>query len=163
MEMMDRLVKLYELPALAPHLERLAAQGVQVRRPRAYEQSLVTGWVAKTFSRGWADECTICFARQPVSCFIATRAAQVIGFACHETTYRNFFGPIGVAEEARGLEVGSALLLANLHAMADLGYAYAIVGGPRDAAPFYRKVVNAIDIPGSDPGIYVDRLKGSDS
>ena len=41
--------------------------------------------------------------------------------------------------------------------MADRGYAYAIIGGAGDGA-IYRKVAGAIDIEGSAPGIYRDRL-----
>jgi hypothetical protein len=119
--------------------------------------------VRNHFSKGWASECEVCFSREPVSCFIATRNSDIVGFSCHESTYKNFFGPIGVAEELRLAKIGSALLLSSLHAMAQMGYAYAVIGGPRDAAPFYQRLVGAIDIPGSNPGIYVDRLNGSDS
>jgi len=38
------------------------------------------------------------------------------------------------------------------------GYAYAIVGGA-DKLGFYEKTIGAIEIPGSSPGIYRDRLK----
>ena len=43
--------------------------------------------------------------------------------------------------------------------MRDEGHAYAIIGGvgPKD---FYSRVVGAIEIPGSDPGIYRDILPG---
>jgi hypothetical protein len=161
--MIDMLVRLYALPPLAPLLERASARGIVVRRPRAYEKSQVTGWVRTHFSRGWADECEVCFARAPVSAHIATREGQIIGFACHEATHRNYFGPIGVLEECRDAGLGRCLLVASLHAMQELGYAYAIIGGPTEAVGFYTQAVGAVPIAGSTPGIYLDRLQGSDS
>ena len=48
-------------------------------------------------------------------------------------------------------------MLCGLHAMATLGYAYAIIGGVREVE-LYWKAVGAIEIEGSSPGIYRDRL-----
>ena len=41
--------------------------------------------------------------------------------------------------------------------MKAVGYAYAIIGGA-GTMEFYQRVVDVIEIPGSTPGIYVDRL-----
>ena len=99
----------------------------------------------------------VALARQPATCFIATRDKQILGFSCYDTTARGFFGPTGVAEQARGLGIGKALLFLALEGLRDLGHAYAIIGGvgPRE---FYQKNCGAIEIPGSDPGIYADLL-----
>ena len=53
----------------------------------------------------------------------------------------------------RGKGVGTALLLACLHAMYDVGYGYAIIGaaGPVE---YYRKTVGAQVIEDSWPGFY---------
>lgn len=53
---------------------------------------------------------------------------------------------------------GEALLVDALQAMAEQGYAYAIIGG---AGPmqFYSKTVGAVKIEDSVPGIYRDILK----
>lgn len=161
--MIDMLVRLYDLPPVETYLADAAGRGITVRRPRAYEKSLVVDWVAANFSAGWASECDVCFSRVPVSAHIATRDNAIVGFACHESTYRNFFGPIGVLEEYRADGLGKCLLLASLHAMRELGYAYAIIGGPTDAVGFYAQAVGAVPIEGSSPGIYVNRLRGSDS
>ncbi|MCP4723266.1 MAG: GNAT family N-acetyltransferase, partial [Desulfobacteraceae bacterium] len=87
-----------------------------------------------------------------------TKDRQILGFACHDTSMKNFFGPVGVSQGARGRGIGTALLLACLHAMVSAGYAYAMIG---DAGTpnFYEKRVNAHVIPGSTPGPYYDRLK----
>jgi hypothetical protein len=161
--MTDMLVRLYDLPSPQPLIVKLAAQQIQIRRPRAYEKNLVLAWVEKHFSRGWASECDVCFSNRPVSAHIATFENDIVGFSCHESTCKNFFGPVGVLEPFRNLGLGRCLLLTSLHAMQDLGYAYAIIGGPTTAVGFYRQVVGATCIDGSTPGIYVDRLKGSDS
>jgi GNAT superfamily N-acetyltransferase len=60
---------------------------------------------------------------------------------------------MGVDENYRGKDIGKALLLISLKGMWDIGYAYAIIGsaGP---VKFYEKVVNAIPIENSVPGIY---------
>ncbi|NKB71226.1 MAG: GNAT family N-acetyltransferase [Candidatus Latescibacteria bacterium] len=156
--MPDMLVKLYELPPVAPLVADLQKQGLIIRPAMAYEKHRVVDWVRSTFGEGWASECDISFARQPVSCYIATQDRGVIGFACYDSTCRNFFGPTGVAEEKRGLGLGKTLFLATLHAMAAMGYAYAIVGGagPTD---FYAKTAGATIIEGSKPGIYRDPLQ----
>jgi GNAT superfamily N-acetyltransferase len=161
--MIDMLVRLYALPPYERLLKQIEANGFVVRRPRAYEKELILSWVKKTFSQGWADECEVCFSRTPVSVHIATFEGEIAGFSCHEATYKDFFGPIGVVEKFRKQGLGKALLLSSLTAMHDLGYAYAIIGGPTVAVNFYRDTVGAVPIEGSSPGIYVDRLKGSDS
>jgi GNAT superfamily N-acetyltransferase len=155
--MADMLVRLYDVPAVEDDLARLAERGVTIRRAMTYEKHRVIQWIDRTFSAGWASECETAFGRHPVSCFIAVEAGQLIGFAGYDCTCRNFFGPTGVAESSRGQGVGTALLLACLHAMADEGYAYAIIGGvgPTD---FYARAVDAIEIPGSTPGIYPPNL-----
>jgi len=95
----------------------------------------------------------VAFARQPVTCFIAARGRQLIGFANHDATCPNFFGPTGVLESARNKGVGKALLFACLEDMRAQGYAYAIIGGV-GPAEFYTKTVGAVAIEGSVPGIY---------
>ena len=44
-----------------------------------------------------------------------------------------------------------SLLVAALHAMREEGYGYAVIGWCDEAQDFYRKTVNAIPIPGSEP------------
>ena len=156
--MADLLVRLYDLPAVAPRVEALKTRGIVIRRAMPYEKHQVVDWVRLTFSPGWASETDVAFTNHPVSCFIATEEGTIVGFACYESTCRDYFGPTGVAETKRGQGVGTALLLACLHAMSGGGYAYAVIGGagPKD---FYAKTVGAVEIPGSSPGIYRDFLR----
>jgi predicted N-acetyltransferase YhbS len=154
--MIDMLVRLYDLPDSAALYAEVAAKGVTLRRARAFEKHTVAAF-ARTFSEKWASEVGVALTRQPATCFIATKDKQILGFACYDTTMRGFFGPTGVAENARGGGIGKALLFKTLEGLRELGHAYAIIGGvgPRE---FYAKACGAIEIPGSDPGVYGDLL-----
>jgi GNAT superfamily N-acetyltransferase len=155
--MIDMLVRLYDLPDSTVLYQSVTGHGVTLRRARAFERHTVTQFVREHFSPKWVSEVEVAMARQPIACFIATRDRQVLGFACYDTTLRGFFGPTGVAESARGLGLGKALLLRSLEALRETGYAYGIIGGvgPKE---FYAKACGAIEIPGSDPGTYTDLL-----
>lgn len=155
--MIDMLVRLYDLPETAPTYEKVAAEGVTLRRARAFEKHTVAAFAKAHFSPKWVSEVEVAMSRQPIACFIATRDKEILGFACYDTTQRGFFGPTGVSESARGLGLGKALLFKSLEGLRDIGYAYAIIGGvgPKE---FYAKTCGAIEIPGSDPGTYTDLL-----
>jgi GNAT superfamily N-acetyltransferase len=157
--MADMLVRLYALPDSSAACARARREGVTIRRPQSWERTLLVDWVRETFSQGWADECAIAFAAQPPSCFIAVRDGTLVGFACHDCTRRNFFGPAGVDPAMRRTGVGAALTLCALEAMRDAGYAYAIIGGV-GPADFYARVAGATPIDGSTPGIYDVSLAG---
>src|SRR5690554_3639914 len=108
--MPDMLVKLYQLPSAVPSVDKLASMGITVRRSIPPEKHRVVSWVRQQFGEGWASECDVAFSSKPVGCFIAvqepeegaTEGHQILGFACYDATNRNFFGPTGVIEHARG-------------------------------------------------------------
>ena len=154
--MHDMLVRLYDLPRLDDALASCAARGVTIRRLRSPEKPILRAWVREHFPR-WLAEAESACCRLPIACFVAVRERSLVGFACHDATCRNFFGPEGVLESERGRGVGRALLLATLNAQRDQGYAYAIIGGVGPAA-FYAKSVGATPIVGSTPGVYADLL-----
>ncbi len=155
--MIDMLVRLYDLPDSSPLYRQVADGGITLRRARAFEKHTLSAFAKANFSEKWASEIEISLTRQPAACFLATRDKAVLGFSCYDTTARGFFGPTGVIESARGLGLGKALLFKSLEALRDQGHAYGIIGGvgPRE---FYAKTCGAIEIPGSDPGIYGDIL-----
>ena len=155
--MHDMLVRQYALPDLDEALAACATQGVTVRRALAPEKPAIVAWVQAHFASSVAEVETA-FAQVPVACFIAVRGDGMLGFACHDVTCPNFFGPEGVAAAERGRGIGRALLLAALHAQRARGYAYAIIGGV-GPADFYARCVGAIPIPGSTPGIYAGLLR----
>ena len=151
--MQDMLVKLYELPAMDSLEVKMKKENIFIRRPLASEKSLVVEWVKAGFGDGWASETEVTFSYQPITSFIAVRDDRILGFACYDSAYRNFFGPTGVDVSVRGLGIGKILLLKCLYGMKELGYAYAIIGGVGPAA-FYERACQAVLIPGSNPGIY---------
>lgn len=92
--------------------------------------------------------------------YIAVRGKEIIGYACYDAIAPDFFGPTRVSMAEQGKGIGKALLFHCLQAMKEKGYAYAIIGSVTGAKTFYEKTVNAIEIPGSCPGIYRDYLGG---
>jgi GNAT superfamily N-acetyltransferase len=157
---MDMLVRLYALVPDECAVSGTPDPGIRVRRAMPYEKLPVADWVRSSFGAGWAGELEAAFSRMPLSCFIATRDGSVVGFACYDATCRGFFGPLGVDRAMRGTGIGRSLLLSCLSAMRAEGYAYAIIGGvdPRSSA-FYTESAGAVPIEGSDPGVYIDRLR----
>ena len=150
--MHDMHVKLYALPSLEQALAAVTAHGIVVKRAIAPEKPMVLAWVREAFASS-APEVEIALTQVPATCFTAVHGDRVVGFACHDVTTRNFFGPEGVDAAMRGKGIGRALLLSALHAQRAAGYAYAIIGGVGPAA-FYEKCVGATSIEGSTPGIY---------
>lgn len=158
--MPDMLVKLYELPKLEPIMEEMGKRGITIRLGIPPEKHVVVDWILKNFSGAWASEADVAFANKPSTIYLAVdnKTRQLAGFGCYEATYKAFFGPTGVDPNYRGQGIGKALLLACLHGLADIGYAYAIIGG---AGPmeFYKKAAGAIEIADSVPGVYGGLLR----
>ncbi|NLO86247.1 MAG: GNAT family N-acetyltransferase [Clostridiales bacterium] len=153
--MADMLVRLLDLPEADSLLQKLEMENIQIRRAIAPDKFRVVNWVKEHSSISGAGECDVCFSHTPVSCFIATEGAKIIGFACYNATAPDFFGPTRVLEDYRGRDIGKALLLRSLHALRDEGYIYAIIGGIGPQI-FYEKCVGATLIEHSTPGIYKD-------
>lgn len=151
------LVKLYELPSLEGAVSVCEQSGVVIRRALAPDKKRVTDWITEHSTDSAASEADVCFSHTPVSCFIATKGAEIVGYACYNAICPDFFGPTHVKEELRHTGIGKALLLRTLHALHQEGYAYAIIGGV-GPAEFYSKTVGATLIPDSAPGIYKDFL-----
>ena len=89
--MPDLLVKLYELPALAPFGEELKEKNIVIRRPIGPENYAVIAWIREHFGAGWASEAENAFFRETKSIFIAVRettnanggvSSEMLGFGC---------------------------------------------------------------------------------
>lgn len=156
--MTDMLVRLYDLPPLQPALDAQWAQGIDIRRALPAEKYHLGLWVREKFSNFWASECDTSFAHVPVGCFIAVRDNTILGFSCYDVVRRGMFGPIGVDPAERSKGTGAALLLACLHDMWNIGYAYGIIAGVGPVA-FYEKAVGATVIPNSTPGVFRGLLR----
>lgn len=157
--MQDMLVRLLDLPDCSKderHL--LESENIIIKRPIAPEKSIITNWVTSNFSANWGDEIDVAFASLPVNCFVAQREQSILGFACFESTSKNFFGPTGVLASERGKNIGKILLIKSLNALKEIGYAYAVIGGV-GPVEYYQKVVNARVIEQSEKSIYQNLLK----
>ena len=155
---MDMLVHLLDLPAEEPGLTALAQAGIRIRRTMAPDKLRVVDWVKEHSGPSAAGECDVCFAHTPVSCYLATRGAEILGYACYNATAPDFFGPTRVLDSEQGKGIGKALLLRCLHALRAEGYAYAIIGWAGPTA-FYEKAVDAIPIPGEEGESYGDMVQ----
>jgi predicted N-acetyltransferase YhbS len=154
----DMLVKLYDLRLDSSFLTEQEQKGILIRKPLGAEKHIIIDWVRTHFGPGWASETEKAISNAPVSCFVAIRDEQVIGFGCYDATAPGFFGPVGVDEAARGQGTGKALLLACMLDMKLKGYQYAIIGWT-EKAEFYHKLVGATAIPDSFPGLWKTMLK----
>lgn len=155
------LVRLIGLPDVSLEEARLMKkEKIVFRRAIAPEKHLVSNWVLEHFGKYWKSETEVAFSRQPVSCWLAQRGNDILGFACYESTARNFFGPTGTVESERGKGIGKVLLIKALESMREMGYAYAIIGGVGPVG-FYEKAVNAKTIEGSEQSIYENLIRES--
>ena len=155
--MPDMLVSLVHLPSSQELVAALQTEGIVIRRAMSPDKLRIVAWVQAISGNGCAGECDVCFSHTPVSLFVATVGAHIIGYACYNATAPDFFGPTAVDPAYRGKGVGKALLIRALQALRDEGYGYAIIGGVGPAG-FYNACVGATLIPDSDPGIYQDYL-----
>lgn len=155
--MADLLVRLYDLPAFEAEA-KVAATGIAVRRALPAERDLIIDWIGMHFHAPWAAEAAMALGQLPVTLWVAVKAGELLGFACHDATAKGFFGPTGVAETARKQGIGEALLIATLRGMREAGYGYAIIGDP-GPVEFYRRRLDALEIPNSRPGLYAGMLR----
>lgn len=156
------LVKLYDLPPLEPAIAGQRERGIAIRRGMPPEKGRVTRWIGERFNDYWISEADVAFSVHPTTIMLAHRGDTLLGFACYDTTFKNFFGPTAVDEAARGQGIGTALLLKCLHEMRHAGYRYAIVGWAGPTA-WYEKAVGAAVIPDTEPPGSFRGLLGTDA
>jgi predicted N-acetyltransferase YhbS len=139
---MELLINLYALKER--HLTLPA--GGRIARVLPFEAAYVTAFIQENFpASDWAEEIADALHAPKTRVFIAIEGKKIIGFAAYDATCKDFFGPLGVAEEKRGHSYGEALTYATLLAMKEEGYAYAMVGwaGPIE---WYQEKFGAIKV-----------------
>lgn len=142
------LVNLLAIDDYHDEVERLKEEGIEIFRALSPDKIRITEWVREHSSVSAAGECDVCFSNRPISCFVAAKGSQILGYACYNATAMDFFGPTRVADEFKGKGIGKALLLRSLNAMKEEGFVYAIIGGVGPAM-FYEKCVDAVLIESS--------------
>ncbi len=170
--MADMLVKLYALPEVTPLKMSLCQQGIEIRRADPSEKHVLAERGGRNFQESWAVGCETALQNRPVSCYLAVEHPRdhipsldpydlpdekLVGFACYDVASKGMLGAMGVREEYQRRGIGTALLLACLHAMKEEGYAYAVIGWAA-SVEFYGRAAGAIVIPHSEPGIFRGRL-----
>ncbi len=153
--MTDMIVKLYDLE-MPDRSAALSSQGVTIRRAMAFDKGAICNFVGDQFSQicpQWVDECALTLAQQPPTCFVAVCDHQPIGFCCWDASAKGMLGPIGVHTDFRKKGIAQELLRRTFISMREDGYAYTIIGWV-SSTEFYQKTCNAIEIPGSFPGVY---------
>lgn len=122
--------------------ERLAANGVTIRRAEPDDVPALVDFARANFSDGWAGEVSDSVGRPGAGCHLALREAEVLGFAAYGSSRPSWFGPMGTAPAAQGLGIGGVLLRRCLRDLRDGGYERAQIGwvGP---VPFYASAVGA--------------------
>lgn len=156
--MPDLLVRLYDLPVFEAEA-KVASAGIVIRRAIAPEGHVVLDWIVRHFHPAWVSEAMKGLNQNPVTVWLAVQDGKLLGFACHDTTAKGFFGPTGVDAAARGQGIGEALLIATLRGMREAGYGYGVIGDP-GPIEFYQKRLDAMPIPNSTPGVYAGMLRG---
>ncbi len=119
----DLLVRLYDLPDTHEPASKMNEQNIIIKRAMQFESRAVVKWVEDRYGEGWAMQAQAAFYNCPVSCFIAIKDSEILGFAAYDATCRNFFGPTAVEKDHQSKGIGKALLMACLNAMRSDGFA----------------------------------------
>ena len=133
------MVNLRVLRDLEPVLQEQKENGVEVRRARETEGNVLCEWVRENINPNWGTVCEVALEQTPPHCFIAylknpddkstdLQAKNILGFACYDVVKRGVFGPSGVREDQQETDVGTALLLCCMHAMAEEDHLEAVIG-----------------------------------
>ncbi|AGZ46429.1 GNAT family N-acetyltransferase [Actinoplanes friuliensis] len=131
------------LESTADHEERLAGEGITVRRAGAEDVPALVSFALATFGGGWAGEITHSVGRDQAGCHLAlAKDGSILGFAAYGSSRPSWFGPMGTATAARGLGIGALLLRRCLADQRAAGHETVQIGwvGP---LPFYSKAVGA--------------------
>lgn len=148
--MSDLLVNLYRLDT-NDTMQEAKKRGVLIKRVLPPDKTKVIEFVRKYYGENWVGECETAIYRSPVSCFIAVKDKEILGFACYDATAKGYFGPIGMSPDQKGKGMGKALMYAALDAMREDGYGYAVIGwADSNAMGFYENSLSLFVIPDSE-------------
>ncbi|MCF0093396.1 GNAT family N-acetyltransferase [Micromonospora sp. MH99] len=116
--------------------QRLAGQGITVRRAEPADLPALAAFARSTFGGTWDGELAGSVGRAGAGCHLAERAGEVLGFAAYGSSRPSWFGPMGTAPSAEGSGIGGVLLRRCLRDQRAAGVDRAQIGwvGP---VPFY--------------------------
>lgn len=147
---MDLLVNLYDLQCMHDE-QKLKDNGITIRRAMSPDKGRIMDFIKTYYDEGWMYESEHAIMNTPISCYIAIKDKEIIGFACYDATAKGYFGPIGIKPGQKGGGIGQSLMYETLLGMKEAGYGYAIIGWVDEAVGFYEKTIKMYQIPDSDP------------
>ncbi|QGN46601.1 GNAT family N-acetyltransferase [Micromonospora sp. WMMD558] len=118
-------------PALrttVPAEERLAGQGVTVRRAEPADLPALAAFARSVFGGTWDAELAGSVGRSLAGCHLAERDGEVLGFAAWGSSRPSWFGPMGTAPAAEGTGIGGVLLRRCLADQRAAGFTAAQIG-----------------------------------
>ena len=155
--MPDMIINLYEQDY--EQIKQLN-ENIEIKRVLAPDRRKIIDFVRHNFDENFVDECIASLANNPITCYIAVKNFNIIGFISYEATAKNFVGPMGIIAKERGKGIGKALMLTCLQSMKEMGYAYAIIGSSSEKnIKFHQKVSNAQIINTKTQGIYTRMIE----
>jgi predicted N-acetyltransferase YhbS len=128
---------------LAQAEQRLADNGVSVRRAIREDVPTLVEFALANFGPPWAGEISHSVGRDRAGCHIAVDGGgKILGFAAYGSSRPSWVGPMGTAPAGRGLGIGGVLLRRCLQEQKANGYGSVQIGwvGP---LPFYSGQVGA--------------------
>ncbi len=148
--MADLLVNLYDM-GMQGSWRDAQKDGVRILRALSPDKGKILEFVGTHYEDGWVNECAHAFTHTPITCFVAVKDKEILGFSCYDATAKGYFGPIGMHTQKKGVGLGRALLYRTLEAMREDGYGYAVIGWTGDAQGFYENTLKVFEIPDSEP------------
>lgn len=148
--MADLLVNLYDLKCKHNPV-KLKEHGIVIKRAMSPDKEKLMDFIRTYYTKEWAAESEHAFVHSPITCLIAVKDKEIVGFACYDATAKGYVGPIAIKPGEKGGGVGQSLLHDILLAMKEDGYGYAVIGWVDDAMGFYDKTIETFKIPGSEP------------
>jgi mycothiol synthase len=127
--------------------QRLASQGVFIRRATEQDLPAIAGFFQRTFGDDWRVETTLAMTREPPAVHLALKGSDIVGFAAHSGMNREWgnFGPMGIVDEMRGLGIGRILLYRCMKDLKDAGHTSAVIPWVGPYRFYCRHLTCAID------------------